>query len=99
MDKVIQLQEIVAHEVSSYAKAHGWKENLYYLEDKNTHLYAAIGIPEEDHPYNTPGFIVMAQIVEDKVIILVDNTDHYLDDALIQAGIPKEKIILKYQKK
>lgn len=49
----------------------------------------------KDQPSKTK-VIVQARIDGDRVIIEEDVTDRPLVDALVQAGIPREKIVLAY---
>jgi len=41
--------------------------------------------------------VVMARVEGDKVIIEADGTNKPLVDALVQAGIPRNKIVLAYE--
>lgn len=91
MDK---LKQILKAEVKKYA---GAGVNCYlfpFLDDENQH-YAVNAV---DYPTRTQtaGVVVMARLVNDKIIIEEDLADKKLVDALIQQGIPREQIVLAY---
>jgi hypothetical protein len=97
MDRVNELTAIVRREVADYANARGWKAKIYSVEDEKRHIYTVIDVPDKDHPLvSKAGVIVMAHIENDKVIIDEDITDRPLYEALEEAGIPREQIILAY---
>jgi hypothetical protein len=90
-----ELKEIVRREVDLYA-ANSLQGYTYpVLDDDNQH-YTALHISHYP-PEFPPSIIVMARVVNDKIIIEVDNTDKPLVNALMQnAGIAREDIILAY---
>lgn len=96
MDRIIDLPAIVQQEVAWYASAHDWKGKSYSLEDDRHKMYAAVFVPDEDHPMKRPSITVMARIVGDKVVIDEDKTDRPLYEALMHAGIPREQIVVAY---
>jgi hypothetical protein len=58
-------------------------------------IYAVVDVP--DYPRKFPAqTIVMARILNGKVIIDEDTTDRPLWKELVRAGIPREQIILAY---
>lgn len=74
-----------------------WKARSYYLEDMQEQVYAVLDVPNSDHPLvKKPGIVVMARVVGDKVIIDEDITDRPLYEALMEAGIPRQQIVLAY---
>lgn len=97
MDRVTDLTLIVQREVADYANAEGWKSKLYYIQDEKHQIYTVIDVPEKDHPLvSKAGVIVMARVLDDKVVIDEDITDRPLYEALEEAGIPREQIVLAY---
>jgi nucleotide-binding universal stress UspA family protein len=97
MDRVDELTAIVRQEVSYYAQVRGWKSNVYYVEDDKHQIYTVIAVPTSDHPLVKKASVtILARVVEDKVIIDQDLTDSPLYEALEEAGIPREQIILAY---
>ena len=97
MDGVTNLTAILEQEVAWYANVKGWKAKSHYIEDEKHQIFTVIAVPEKDHPMlKRPGITVMARIVGDNVIIDEDKTDRPLYEALIEAGIPREKIIAAY---
>ena len=55
---------------------------------------AALDYPARDEPAD---MIILARIVDDKIIIDEDTTDKKLVDALLQQGVARDRIILAYQ--
>ncbi len=93
------LETIVAHEVKEYSNRWDYDVHIYYLEETTQKVYQVLVIPDAGHSIiKVPNFIVLARIVGDYVLIEADNTDKPLVDALVHnGGIPREKIVLRYQ--
>ncbi len=92
----IQLQEIVRQEVGLYA-GNTHEAKLYPVFDEVHRLYMVVIVPEKDA--ERPAWVlVMAQVIEDYVVILEESAiDKPLVEALMKnGGIPREKIILAY---
>jgi hypothetical protein len=91
------LNEIVREEVLWYT-GDGTNPVLLPVVDEQHQIYCAIAINYSNTVRrHKAGVVVMARVVEDKVIIEVDNTDKPLDAALEGRGVPREKIILAYE--
>lgn len=91
------LADIVREEVLWYTGG-GTNPILLSVIDEPRQIYCAIAINHfRTIRHHKAGVVVMARIVEDKVIIEADNTDKPLDAALEWRGIPREKIILAYE--
>lgn len=88
------LLTIVRQEVQKYGRS-GIGVRFFPIFDEQRQTYAinAIDQPQRQHPM---GVVVMARVVDDKVIIEEDHTDHPLVEVLVQAGIPRDQIILAY---
>jgi hypothetical protein len=93
MDRLDHLTAIVQREVADYA-LESPNATAYYLEDAARRLYAVISVPARNPQKAT--VMVMARITDDRIIIDSDKTDRPLCDALVQAGIPREQIVLAY---
>ena len=92
----ITLESIVRREVQLYAGTSD-TDRLYSLLDDTNKTYAVVIVPGnlEDRP---AWVVVMAQIVDDKVVIVEDITDKHLVEALmVNGGVTREKIILAYK--
>lgn len=90
------LSKIVRQEVEKYTGGgRGANIKLFALLDDVNQIYAVntVGYPERKRPANV---MVLARVMGDSVIIEEDRTDKPLVDALIQAGIPRQQIILAY---
>jgi hypothetical protein len=98
LEKVIsveKLSEITRHEVALYV-AHSDTSKFFALIDDAQKLYAVVSVPHLPRPWPSR-VVVMAQVVGDKVIIIEDNTDKPLVDALmVNGGVPRDQIILAY---
>ena len=93
-----RLHQILHEEVLAYAGSGGGaKLRRIALMDDVRRVYGVIAI---DHPRRedrrASGVIVLARIVENRVVIEEDATDKPLVDALEQRGVPREQIILAY---
>lgn len=88
------LQEMVKQAVFGYA---GGGSNLltFPMLNEEYQVYAVTIIDYPIHKRDA-GILVMARIDGDQVIVEEDTTDRPLLDALIQAGVPREKIVLAY---
>jgi len=90
-----ELVKITRREVEKYA---GFSDNAtaYPISDDKRKIYAVTAIrhePGEDHSW----IIVQAHVLHQHVIVDEDNVlDKKLIDALTQAGIPRNQIILAY---
>ena len=92
----LSLAEIARREVERYV-GHSDESTLYFLSDNEHYAYAVVDVPHMPRTYSTE-IVVMAQVVGDYVVIDEDTTDKPLVDALIiNAGLPREKIILAYK--
>jgi hypothetical protein len=89
-----RLAEQVKRAVFAYAGG-GDNIKVFPLANDEQKVYAVnvIDTPVRKQP---AGVVVIARVVEDKVIIEEDSTDKPLVDALIQSGIPRDHIILAY---
>jgi len=96
MDRMIELKETVQLEVADYSRARDWKAKSYYLENPANDTFTVV-VPNKDHPFiDKPRFIVMARIVEDKVVINENTTDRPVYEEQMRAGVPREQIVLAY---
>lgn len=99
MDRVIEqtsLAEITRAEVEKYV-ADSFKAKLVSVLDDIQQRYSVIIVPDFPRPFPAR-VVVMAQVIEDKIIILEDVTDKPLVDALMgNGGIPREQIVLAYK--
>jgi hypothetical protein len=96
MDRVDELTQIVQREVEDYSGP-AYKSTTYYVADEKRQTYLVVIVPDDDYPINLKaGVVVMARIVDDKVVIDEDITDRPLYEELLRAGIPREKIVLAY---
>jgi hypothetical protein len=94
---VDNLVETTREEVRKYAgQGEGIGLKLYPTLDDVRRIYTVIAVhtlPADEH---STGIVVMAQVMDEHVVILADNTDKPLVDALMQKGVPREQIVLAY---
>lgn len=95
MDRVIDLAAVVQRAVDWYAQGGDSKAVSYPLTDHQRRSYAVVVVPDLPRPFKAR-VVVMARIVDDMVIIDEDTTDRPLVDALVKAGIPRDRIVLLY---
>ncbi|MCA0456707.1 MAG: XisI protein [Chloroflexi bacterium] len=96
MERVNQLTDILQREVMDY---HGpaLKAKTYYFENVDHLAFTVIIVPDYQYPRKSKTTVtVMAHIVGDVIVIDEDITDRPLYEALLQAGVPREQIVLAY---
>lgn len=89
-----QLSKIVKERVFWYAGDSIGGE-LVALANDQKRVYA-VAVIAESSPQQPPEFMIMARIRGGRVIVEADTTDRPLVDALVAAGIPRDKIVLAY---
>src|SRR6266851_2748482 len=94
MDTVDNLIQTVRHEVAEYVRPSP-NATAYYLENGEQHVFAVLSVPTSD-PQRT-SVVIMARLVNDLILIESDKTNKPLYEALLQAGIPREQIVLLYE--
>jgi hypothetical protein len=94
MDRLATLPELVQDAIGQYVGPL-YKGNLYTAYDDDRNHYSLIAIPDANKTFK-PSIILFARVVDERVFIDVDFTDRPLVDALVHAGIPREKIVLTY---
>jgi hypothetical protein len=95
MDNLVKL---LKQEVRKYAGGgRGHNLLLFPLLDDENHTCAVTSVdyPERDAE-DVAGILVLARIAGGKIVIEEDMTDKKLIDALLQQGVPREKIVLAY---
>lgn len=91
-----ELMAITRAEVQKYA-AFSHTSKLYSVLDDEQKIYAVITVPHLPRPWPSR-VVIMAQVVDDKVVVIEDVSDKPLVDALmVNAGVPREKIVLAYR--
>ncbi|MEQ8672663.1 MAG: element excision factor XisI family protein [Aggregatilineales bacterium] len=88
------LKSIVEHEMREYA-GEGINGQTYFTHDDQNNVMTIVfsGIAN-GKSFST--ISIFARIVNDMIIIDEDKTNKPLVDALVQSGIPREKIVLSY---
>jgi hypothetical protein len=94
MDKVDNFLTTVQHEVADYVRPSP-NATAFYVENAEQHIFAVLSVPTTDSQKTS--VIVMARVTDNFVLIEADKTNKPLVDALIQAGIPREQIVLVYE--
>jgi hypothetical protein len=90
-----ELETVTRTEVEKYV-AISYTSTYYALLDDAQKLYTVVSVPNLPRPWPSR-VVVMAHVVGDKVIIIEDNTDKPLVDALmVNGGVPRDQIILAY---
>jgi hypothetical protein len=94
MDKVDNLLMTVQHEVADYVRPSP-NATAFFVENAEQHIFAVLSVPTKA-PQKT-SVVVMARVTNNLVLIESDKTNKPLFEALIQAGIPREQIMLVYE--
>jgi hypothetical protein len=95
MDRVIELAQIVQHELEGYARP-VLRGKTYLMTNTDQQVFTVIDVPDHFPRKFEAGIAVMARIVGDKVVIEEDIHDRPLVNELVRAGIPREQIICTY---
>lgn len=88
------IKTIVEREMREYA-GEGINGHTYFMHDDKKSVMALVFSGQvKGRSFSTSSMI--ARIIADTIIIDLDKTNKPLVDALVQAGIPREKIVLAY---
>ncbi len=94
MDSLISLKDTVKTVVAGYVgKVLNGYSYLTQSEDGTVFIVVVVARLRGKHIL---GISLVVRLVEDTIIVERDQNDKIVKDALIQAGIPREKIILAY---
>ena len=96
MAGVIDLTTVVQAEIADYVRPSP-NSIAYYLENKRDNIYAVVAVPQTSG--EKPAVLLLARIDDGRIIIETDITNKPLAEALQQAGIPAEQIVLAYESK
>jgi hypothetical protein len=94
MDRVEQLMETVRHEVAEYVCLSP-NATAYFVENSDQRVFAVLSVPTKD-PQKT-SVVIMARVIDNQVVIESDKTNKPLYEALLQAGVQREQIVLRYE--
>jgi hypothetical protein len=96
MDRLtVDVPSVLRQTVESYADGLWLNARAYALTDSQQHIYATVAVP--DYPrHQLAGLVVMARLVGEVVVVEHDTTDHPLWELLVEAGIPRDRIVLAY---
>jgi hypothetical protein len=97
METPSDLNQILRQEMMVYAQIKGYKVSSHFLSNEAQSAHTVVVISDADYPLDRfTRVMMMAHIEDDSIIIDADTTDKPLYEALMHAGIPREKIILAY---
>jgi len=97
METQSDLNQILRQEMMWYAQIQGYKVSSHFLFNEAQSEYTVIVLSDADYPLERfARVMMMARLEDNHIIIEVDTTDKPLYEALMHAGIPREKIILAY---
>jgi hypothetical protein len=95
MARIANLTDIVKREVAEYA----WDQadsKAYFMENEDRKTFSVLIVPNEN-PQDSLTIIVAHISADEMVIIDTDLTDKPLFDALLKAGIPRNRSIRAYR--
>jgi len=97
MDKLTRYREVVRQIINQYAgykPAHGNIKTEAVIDAENDHYEVMhVGWQEQRRIH---GCVIHLDIIDDKIWIQHDGTNWPVADALIEAGVPKEDIVLGF---
>jgi hypothetical protein len=88
------LTQILAREVAAYA-GEMLNGQLYFMASPDNRLFAVISIGRERTEYSADASLI-ARIIDTSIVIDHDMNNKPLIDALVQAGVPRQQIIVAY---
>ncbi len=94
MERVETLADVVREQVAAYAGP-ALKARAFFLSNEFEHIYGVVDVPES-RAQMTPLLVLLARVSDDFVIIEEDIHDRPLWEALVRAGIPRDRIVLAY---
>jgi hypothetical protein len=95
MERVIDLTEVVVRELAAEVARGVHDAESYLLRDDAKRMYSFVSVPRDD-PQDAL-IIMMARVTDDNLVIIeTDHTDTPLYQTLIDAGIPRSKIVRAY---
>jgi hypothetical protein len=86
--------EILESELNKYAKP-SWNGESFLTFEMQKQAYAVIAVSKQRGEHMT-ALNLMVRLIDDCIVIDTDRNDKPLVDALVQAGIPREQIVLAY---
>ena len=98
MDRVVDITETVVQEIAEHVAIGVHDAESYFLRDDARHTYSFVCVP---HAQPQDSLIVLLARIRDgnMVIIETDHTDTPLYKSLIEAGVPRSRIIRAYLNK
>ena len=97
MDKSLKYREIIKNVIFEYAKhkpRYGELETEIFIDEERDHYKVMrIGWQGERRVY---GSVIHLDLIDDKVWIQYDGTNRPVADALLEAGVPHEDIVLAF---
>jgi hypothetical protein len=94
MERVETLADLVRGQVAEYAGP-ALKAKAHFLTNEREQVYGVVDVPDA-RPQISPTLVLLVQVSGELVIIEEDIHDRPLWEALVKAGIPREKIVLAY---
>ncbi len=98
MDRVETYRQVIETALKEYASvpyAHGDIQTQVVLDQPNDH-YLLVNVGWRDD-CRIHGSIVHIDIINDKVWVQRDGTEHGIANDLVEAGIPKDEIVLGFR--
>jgi hypothetical protein len=88
------LKAIVEREIRAYA-GQGINGEMYFTHSDDGAVMSLVftGVVRGK---TVSGTSILARVLDDSVVVLEDRTNKPLVDALVQAGVPRERIVLAY---
>jgi len=94
MDRIVNIPETVAQVVADYEYPSP-VATMHYVHDPQKHIDLVLVIPNNRNI--EPHIVVMTRLQGDNVIVEVDTTDRPLEEALIDAGIPRTQVVVAWR--
>ncbi len=93
MSNTDHLAALVRKTLKQYVVS-SFNARLFYLEDADAQIFTVLVVPFNYK--ERPHIMLMAEIVDEKVFIIIDRTDRPLEEYLEDAGIPREQVLITY---
>jgi hypothetical protein len=94
MEGLNTLAALVRSAVAQYQGA-DLKSTSYLLTDEQRFVYAVVDVPDAPRPFGS-AVVLMARLDGHRIIIEEDLHDKPLWETLVEAGVPRDHIVLAY---
>jgi hypothetical protein len=99
MERVEQYRSLIKqilsrHEKLAYANSRARKETVF---DEQADRYLLIAFGREEDNRRVHGIVIHVEIIDGKIWVQYDGTEYGVAQELVDAGVPKDRIVLGFK--